>query len=131
MRGADQKQHNRSDAAQTNQPLIQAVPLQLLHQFESRSLDQQKLWHKLDQQRSEIRQANEAVSYRSKSEMAASSSSSVNRAKTSGLLPPSGADNTHAHKLVIELNPAAKMPLRIFWRALRKWFSLVLAILKQ
>ena len=58
MRSISQKkQHNRNDAAQTNQPLHAELPVQLPRQ----SLDQQKLWHKLDQQRSEIRQANEAV----------------------------------------------------------------------
>jgi hypothetical protein len=74
--------------------------MQLPVQLPRQSLDQQKLWHKLDQQRSEIRQANEVVSYRSKSEMAASSSSSVKRAKTSGLLPPNGADSCRPSELV-------------------------------
>jgi hypothetical protein len=42
-------------------PFIQLSPCGYRVDFESRSLDQQKLWHKLDQQRSEIRQANEMV----------------------------------------------------------------------
>ena len=42
-------------------PSMRPPPVHLPRRIESRSLNQKRVWHKLDQQRSEIRQANEAV----------------------------------------------------------------------
>src|SRR5215467_10936607 len=48
---------------QQTSPFNAASPVQLPRRIESRSLNQKGVWHKLDQQRSEIRQANKATTF--------------------------------------------------------------------
>src|SRR5215468_1189146 len=48
---------------QQTSPINAASPVQLPRRIESRSLNQKRVWHKLDQQRSEIRQAIKATTF--------------------------------------------------------------------